>query len=70
MTALRIGLRLNPVRQHWVLIVDDHDGFRSAARLMLENDGIRVVGEVEDGRRAMAVRTSAPRSGAEVLTSR
>ena len=37
-----------------VLIVDDHDGFRSAARLMLENDAIRVVGEVEDGERAMA----------------
>jgi DNA-binding NarL/FixJ family response regulator len=32
-----------------VLIVDDHPGFRSAARRLLELEGYEVVGEAEDG---------------------
>jgi DNA-binding NarL/FixJ family response regulator len=32
-----------------VLIVDDHAGFRGAARLLLEVEGYDVVGEAEDG---------------------
>lgn len=33
-----------------VLIVDDHEGFRSSARVLLEADGYRVVGEAADGK--------------------
>jgi DNA-binding NarL/FixJ family response regulator len=32
-----------------VLIIDDHEGFRSSARTLLEADGYRVVGEAGDG---------------------
>jgi DNA-binding NarL/FixJ family response regulator len=32
-----------------VLIVDDHATFRLTARLLLESEGYRVVGEAEDG---------------------
>jgi CheY-like chemotaxis protein len=32
-----------------VLIVDDHHGFRTVARALLEGDGLVVVGEAEDG---------------------
>jgi DNA-binding NarL/FixJ family response regulator len=32
-----------------VLIVDDHPTFRLTARLLLESEGYRVVGEAEDG---------------------
>ena len=32
-----------------VLIVDDHPSFRTSARLLLECEGYRVVGEAEDG---------------------
>ncbi len=32
-----------------VLIVDDHPGFRSMARVLLESEGLEVVGEVGDG---------------------
>jgi DNA-binding NarL/FixJ family response regulator len=32
-----------------ILIVDDHAGFRAAARTMLEADGFDVVGEATDG---------------------
>jgi DNA-binding NarL/FixJ family response regulator len=32
-----------------VLIVDDHAGFRSAARHMLESEGFSVIGEAVDG---------------------
>lgn len=38
-----------------MLIVDDHEGFRRAARRMLECEGFRVVGEAEDGRSAIAL---------------
>jgi DNA-binding NarL/FixJ family response regulator len=37
-----------------VLIVDDHEGFRRTARALLEADGFEVVGEVGDGRSAIA----------------
>jgi two-component system response regulator EvgA len=32
-----------------VLIVDDHESFRSSARLLLEAEGYDVVGEADDG---------------------
>jgi DNA-binding NarL/FixJ family response regulator len=37
-----------------VLIVDDHSGFRSAARSLLEAGGFEVVGEAADGASAIA----------------
>ena len=37
-----------------VLIVDDHESFRTAARALLEADGFDVVGEVGDGESALA----------------
>jgi DNA-binding NarL/FixJ family response regulator len=37
-----------------VLIVDDHDSFRSVARALLEADGFEVVGEAADGASALA----------------
>ena len=36
-----------------VLIVDDHPSFRATARLLLEAEGWVVVGEAEDGERAI-----------------
>lgn len=44
-----------PVRTT-ILIVDDHQGFRSRARALLEADGYEVVGEAADG--ASAISTS------------
>src|SRR5436189_247814 len=38
-----------------VLIVDDHSGFRSLARALLEAEGFAVVGEAEDGTAALAL---------------
>jgi DNA-binding NarL/FixJ family response regulator len=44
-----------------VLIVDDHDEFRTAARDLLEADGFTVVGEAADGEQAIeAVATLRP----------
>jgi DNA-binding NarL/FixJ family response regulator len=44
-----------------VLIVDDHAGFRSWARALLEMQGYAVVGEADDGASAIAlVRTMKP----------
>ena len=37
------------------VIVDDHAGFRSIARQLLEDAGFEVVGEAADGRSAVAV---------------
>jgi DNA-binding NarL/FixJ family response regulator len=37
-----------------VLIVDDHDEFRSSARALLEAEGFAVVGEAADGAEAIA----------------
>jgi DNA-binding NarL/FixJ family response regulator len=36
-----------------VLIVDDHEGFRTGARELLEADGFEVVGETGNGRAAV-----------------
>lgn len=36
-----------------VLIVDDHEGFRDAARALLEAEGFDVVGEAIDAREAL-----------------
>jgi len=37
-----------------VLIVDDHAGFRSFARTLLESEGFEVVGDAADGGSALA----------------
>lgn len=37
------------------MIVDDHSGFRSQARALLEAEGFEVVAEAEDGMSALAV---------------
>ena len=37
-----------------VLIVDDHPSFRASARILLEADGLSVVGEAADGASALA----------------
>ena len=37
-----------------ILMVDDHDGFRARARVMLERAGFDVVGEATDGATALA----------------
>jgi len=37
------------------VIVDDHSGFRSQARALLEAEGFEVVAEAEDGMSALAV---------------
>jgi CheY-like chemotaxis protein len=42
-----------PVRPR-LLIVDDHVGFRAAARALFESEGYEVVGEVADGETALA----------------
>jgi DNA-binding NarL/FixJ family response regulator len=36
-----------------VLIVDDHPSFRATARMLLEAEGYRVVGEAQDGSSAL-----------------
>jgi len=44
-----------------VVIVDDHAGFRTFARALLEAEGFEVVGEATDGQSALALtRTLAP----------
>lgn len=56
-TGTRIGrgplLRNNRLVSPTVLVVDDHAGFRSRARLLLETEGYEVVGEAADGRAAL-----------------
>ena len=37
-----------------VLVVDDHNGFRARARLLLEAEGYEVIGEAADGQTAVA----------------
>ncbi len=46
---LRNNRRVSPT----VLVVDDHAGFRSRARLLLETEGYEVVGEAADGQAAL-----------------
>ena len=46
---LRNNRRVSPT----VLVVDDHAGFRSRARLLLETEGYEVVGEAADGQAAV-----------------
>jgi DNA-binding NarL/FixJ family response regulator len=38
---------------HTVLIVDDHPSFRASARVLLESEGFKVVGEAVDGASAL-----------------
>jgi DNA-binding NarL/FixJ family response regulator len=58
--ASRTGASLsvvdNPhVQPTSVVIIDDHEGFRSSARTLLEADGYRVVGEAGDGMSGLRV---------------
>ncbi len=41
-----------------ILIVDDHQGFRSLARTLLETEGCDVIGEALDGRNAIEMARS------------
>ncbi len=45
----------DPYVQVTVLIVDDHQGFRTSARALLELDGFDVVGEAADGASALTL---------------
>ena len=60
--VIRMGkgpaLRENRVMATTVLVVDDHAGFRSRARLLLEAEGYEVVGEAADGASAVAAAAS------------
>jgi DNA-binding NarL/FixJ family response regulator len=47
-------LRDNRLVARTVLVVDDHAGFRSRARLLLETEGYEVVGEATNGQTAVA----------------
>jgi DNA-binding NarL/FixJ family response regulator len=38
-----------------VVVVDDHPGFRSWARRVLQEDGLEVVGEAADGEEALRI---------------
>lgn len=49
----RTGPQYGDVRAS-ILLVDDHAGFRRAARRLLESGGLTVVGEAADGRTALA----------------
>jgi DNA-binding NarL/FixJ family response regulator len=42
------------VKMTRVLVVDDHEGFRSCARELLQAEGFDVVGEAKDGASALA----------------
>jgi DNA-binding NarL/FixJ family response regulator len=44
----------DPLMKPTVVIVDDHPGFRSSARALLEAAGFDVVGEADDGASAFA----------------
>ena len=60
---MRVGARRATISSvaATVLIVDDHAGFRSFARALLEAEGFEVVGEAADGASALALaKTLAP----------
>ena len=48
-----LPVRMHPVRR--ILVVDDHAGFRSCARVLLTAEGFDVVGEGEDGAAGLAL---------------
>lgn len=52
--AARVGWCDDCPVERTVLIVDDHPGFRSVARALLEADGFDVVGEAADGESGLA----------------
>lgn len=54
MPALAAAATMPPMTQT-ILIVDDHAGFRRAARALLLADGFEVVGEAAEGREALEV---------------
>jgi DNA-binding NarL/FixJ family response regulator len=59
LAATNLGDHRNEPRT--ALIVDDHAGFRDAARAVVQAAGLDVVGEIGDGERALyAVRALAP----------
>ena len=49
----KTGVLWNDFRTMSVLIVDDHESFRRAARALLEAEGFEVVGEAADGEEAL-----------------
>jgi DNA-binding NarL/FixJ family response regulator len=51
MTAIAAGF-LRPAKALQVVLADDHKVVRQALRLLLERDGIQVVGEASDGHQA------------------
>jgi CheY-like chemotaxis protein len=53
MTCRRVGEDDASMRPR-ILIVDDHVGFRTVARAMLQSEGFEVVGEAADGGDALA----------------
>jgi DNA-binding NarL/FixJ family response regulator len=60
-TAAAAGADNDGAMPTTLLIVDDHPGFRSAARQLLQQHGYEVVGEVGDGESALdAVPTLRP----------
>src|SRR5207253_614515 len=48
------GVTPSPAMRPTVLMVDDHDGFRARARVMLEDAGFDVVGEAADAAAGIA----------------
>jgi DNA-binding NarL/FixJ family response regulator len=51
-TGSRVELNPDAVRRT-LLIVDDHAGFRSFARALLQSEGYHVIGEASDGESAL-----------------
>src|SRR5215813_11505132 len=47
--------RISSATARTVVIVDDHPSFRSSARMLLESDGLEVVGEAATGEEGVDV---------------